>query len=1446
MLMNSSLLLTWALLTMIANAQAAEIVLIGSGNNSAESTAAGPLDDLRTPPSSSHCPQDRVNALSEGHQLVYRVGVLAIRGEEAAFSEFNTTFGEYLTVTAGQRFVPPIRFEMKPLNFLSLFTDTEEGLVDLIYVNPSAFSCIESEYTARSLCSQTSRRKINGNIYDLKKFGGVIMKRADNDKVQSIRDLQGKIIAAASISGLGSGQMQFLEMQKAGMSYINDPKQLVFTSNQGKVVAGVLSGKFDVGFVRTDQIERSKDANGTLLDPNLFKVIDPQPGLNIDGVPFPFESSSPLYPEWNLASLHHVTDDVAEAVQSAMLAIADHSNVAIAQNKCMEEHNNSQPCRWENMPKARCDTTQQIARIALKAREKGKFSAWQPTLSYMQLRSMQENTGFIKMDPTDNIWKCTKSKTLYNSITCPENYYKASEDEVNEACGLQGLDCKDGFQCICSPCVLIVECIDGVDIQGNCVSYSIFLPSLLVPFFLICAVCVHYYVEYKRKQADSVWAVRPEELEFEKPSKVIGRGTFGYVLLAEYRGTKVAVKRVLPPKDSKRLKQRTWMKKYGRGIRASIRAQLNDPPASQERTRQHVQTQEDGSDAYRDSDSNNVAMPDIESQTNPGLKSMNAAQFADSMDESLKRKIHPGLRSMASRLTHSITGTAGSTRRPTHEQLKDDFVKEMRHLAKLRHPCITTVMGAVVDHKAEPMLVMEYMSQGSLYDVLRDESVDLDVDEHILPVLQDIAQGVRFLHAANPQVIHGDLKAKNVLIDSNFRAKVTDFGLSAKKQNSASGTPYWMAPELLRGESSNNAKSDVYAFGILIYEMFSRENPYEGENHIEVLRAICDPRVNKRPPAPPGCSFKVADLMKECVHANPNKRPAAELIDVQLRVEGSVKERTSKLEQLNKELEEANKKIAIASSMQLEHFACMSHEIRTPLNCIVGIASLMEGAGLNASQQESISMIAASSSLLQSIVDDVLDYSKLQSGNAEVDIKRTDIQRVVADLVNAMRASSLSTKRNLTIQTRFQAMSPRHFETDGRRLLQILFNLVSNAVKFSKMNGTVEVNITVADRVKPFGHVEEQETEDVNERRPLVTFSRKVLRFAVKDHGKGIEKKNFHSIFQPFTQTNSGINNIDGGTGLGLAITEKLVRALGGDISVDSCLSEWTEFTVDFPLDEAPICIHDIAAQFKTALIFVVGQDKLVEENLDYFHVGSSRVSSMEELKDAVQALPRKAGAENRAVVSVIVGDLFDEKITKELAVKCGMKAVVVGPKHGLSESIKHFPSLGEIVPSFFMGELGSLVRESLEFRSSQAELLGTDSDEEQPTKPCDLTKLRILCAEDNLVNQKILTRMLKRVGVAEIVVEENGKLAVEKEAEKEFDIVLMDMQMPVMDGIDATKLIVQRQGGHKIPLIVFVTAHVSPTFEAQCLECGATAYLPKPYTLQVLKEVLTETGAKL
>ena len=181
------------------------------------------------------------------------------------------------------------------------------------------------------------------------------------------------------------------------------------------------------------------------------------------------------------------------------------------------------------------------------------------------------------------------------------------------------------------------------------------------------------------------------------------------------------------------------------------------------------------------------------------------------------------------------------------------------------------------------MLVMEYMDHGSLYDLLHNDTVLIE-GELILPILRDIAQGVRFLHAASPRVIHGDLKAQNILVDSKFRAKVTDFGLSQKKRLGATGTPFWMAPELLRQESENNASTDMYAFGIILYEVYSRKDPYEGEDSDLVLQQVANPILNKRPVVPATMPERVSVLMTQCTHNDPVSRPKIETIDKELRL----------------------------------------------------------------------------------------------------------------------------------------------------------------------------------------------------------------------------------------------------------------------------------------------------------------------------------------------------------------------------------------------------------------------------------------------------------------------------------------------------------------------------------------------------------------------------------
>jgi len=997
------------------------------------------------------------------HKDVYRVGVLAIRGFDAAYREFNTTFADYLTATAGTSFDRPVRFELKPLNFTSLFTDTEEVEVDFIYVNPSAFSCIESEFGANSLVSQISLRKVGGKSFDLTQFGGVIFSRADSG-VSTIEDIKDKSVACASISGLGSGQMQFRLMQQSGLSYINDPKQMVFTSNQGKVVNGVLDGTFDIGFVRTDQIERTKDANGNLVDASKLKIIEPQKNLFNDGIPFPFQSSTELYAEWNVAALTHVADDVAKEVQNAMLDLANHAEVGAVLNACYSNLNcdlgssgfaSQIACKEEchDQITLNCDQKIPLAILANKAKAEGKYTGWRTTLSYMELRNMQEETGFIQKNENTGKMQCIRSSGIYSAITCPPGHFKKSEEDVLNGCASQNITCNEGFQCVCKPCVkafdvdvspvdlkkgcakmsncgsvpqtkqiqfrardnkkrddskmeviihegqqsrtvpvthisssdsyeyefsvtgtaigiLILEILvddeqipesplrvevtarncaldtndgqriadkDGncicitaaMEIGGSCVLFSTFLPSILVPLFITAMIALYFYVDMKRKQADSVWAVKTSELFFDEPPEIIGRGTFGLVLLGEYRGTQVAVKRVIPPRVYS--KAINTNKALGKGEIATLEDTNSHFPKLERKLSdlgkgEHPFDIEIGTNKEGNLRQQKVIPPRVDSKTINTNKALGKSEIATLEDtnsnfpklerrmSNLGRGERPfdieigtnkegnlrqqkpsrrdnelfyGLKSGAfglssSAASGSLTSRIKTSFKDEYSRLKSDFIVEMRQLSKLRHPCITTVMGAVIATREEPMLIMEYMDHGSLYDLLHNQTLQIE-GELVLPILRDIAQGVRFLHAAEPQVVHGDLKAQNILVDSKFRAKVADFGLSQKKQIGATGTPLWMAPELLRGESENSAMSDVYSFGIILFEMYSRKDPYDGEDHREVLRLVADPIFNKRPEVPESCPSLVASIMKECLDRTPGSRPTFEQLDLRLK-----------------------------------------------------------------------------------------------------------------------------------------------------------------------------------------------------------------------------------------------------------------------------------------------------------------------------------------------------------------------------------------------------------------------------------------------------------------------------------------------------------------------------------------------------------------------------------
>lgn len=378
--------------------------------------------------------------------------------------------------------------------------------------------------------------------------------------------------------------------------------------------------------------------------------------------------------------------------------------------------------------------------------------------------------------------------------------------------------------------------------------------SIGAAVFVILVVLLCRWREMHKRNADHVWKVDKKELIFQEPPQVIGRGSFGLVLLAEYRGTRVAVKRALAPNNNK---GGSLKKSRGKG------SVTKNPIFDAERDATPYDSGSSGGSGGSGSDGSGTGLNSGE-YNQPGEGS--TVPKGPPSGSSLQRK------SSLFRFTSSNSRTVG----------RQDFIEEMRILARLRHPCITTVMGAVLNMYEEPMLIMEYMEHGSLYDILHNDTLVLD-EELIVPIIQDVSQGLRFLHAGVPPVIHGDLKAKNVLVDRRFRAKVADFGLSQRSTERTCGTPYFMAPELLAGKSVNSATSDVYAFGILLYESFSRKDPYEGEKIEVVIQEIIDPEINKRPPVPPQMPESIVGIMQDCLETDPELRPSAAELDNRLK-----------------------------------------------------------------------------------------------------------------------------------------------------------------------------------------------------------------------------------------------------------------------------------------------------------------------------------------------------------------------------------------------------------------------------------------------------------------------------------------------------------------------------------------------------------------------------------
>ncbi|MBX3665029.1 MAG: response regulator [Burkholderiales bacterium] len=506
---------------------------------------------------------------------------------------------------------------------------------------------------------------------------------------------------------------------------------------------------------------------------------------------------------------------------------------------------------------------------------------------------------------------------------------------------------------------------------------------------------------------------------------------------------------------------------------------------------------------------------------------------------------------------------------------------------------------------------------------------------------------------------------------------------------------------------------------------------------------------------------------------------------------------------------EANRKAREAVSAKSAFLATMSHEIRTPMNAVVGMTGLLQETPLTMEQQDYVQTIRISADSLLNVINDILDFSKIESGKIELERVDFEISEMVDDVMDLVAVNARA--QGTGISCAIDRSVPDMVNGDLARLRQVLLNLCSNAVKFTRQ-GQVLISVTLVS----------------------AEAGRLLLRFAVSDTGIGIPEKAIGRLFEPFTQADSSTTRHYGGTGLGLAICARLVDLMGGGISVESREGVGSTFTFTTMLRE-PLSVQAAApsGDFAARRIVIVDEQ---EADLQPFsrrclragmavYVFHGLIDAIDWLKSAppVDVAVINAGAGSRTTGLAHAIRVFSGRTTLPL---------IFLSNAGRSES--------RVEDGVFCAHLVKPVRGSVLMEAVTRAILGVPPEACQSIPPGRVWQriaLKVLVADDNDVNRKLAVRVLARLGVNADVAA-NGLEVLSALERRRYDVVLMDMQMPEMDGLDSTREIRRRYGADG-PRIVALTANAMDGDRERCTAAGMDGYLAKPYSQLQLAEAL-------